>query len=468
MKYYVNNMPLGWRHIWIVAVASSGQFIGTALATVVGVIIPMLQILSHPELSAWVQGLLGASDLIGIALGAVVIGKLTDRYGYLPFFRLCPALMLIFSVIAILIPDVTVLTISLFLTGFAIGGEYSLDSDYISELMPARWTSTMVGVAKAASALGNIVVAGVCFVLIEHWREASAWPRLMWLIAIFSSVMLLSRIYFAESPGWLLSKGRIKEAQQAVRFFLGENVSLPEEVISQSSQSTETPADKHDISLTGFIKQNPVKVILSGIPWACEGLGVYGIGIFLPVLVMALGLEHFSPHEAAILHVASSVKVTFWISCLILPGFVLGLFLMRRMSHIRMLYIGFFVSAVSLTVLALGYRLRWPAWISISAFMMFEIFLNMGPHLITYVLPPQIYPVSNRSLGSGLAASIGKIGAVVAVFVIPVILNAGGIIAVLGVSIAVMLLGGVVALVCGPKVMGRRNPDRGQNLEARR
>ncbi len=42
------------------------------------------------------------------------------------------------------------------------------------------------------------------------------------------------------------------------------------------------------------------KVVLSGIPPACEGWvwGVYGIGVFLPILVMALGLEHtFRPER---------------------------------------------------------------------------------------------------------------------------------------------------------------------------
>ena len=88
-RYTVADMPFGWRHVWIVSVASLGQLIGTALATVVGIIIPMLQILSHPELPSWLQGLLGAADLIGIAVGAVILGKLSDRWGYLLFFRIC-------------------------------------------------------------------------------------------------------------------------------------------------------------------------------------------------------------------------------------------------------------------------------------------------------------------------------------------------------------------------------------------
>ncbi len=455
-------MPFGWRHVWIVSVASLGQLIGTALATVVGIIIPMLQILSHPELPSWLQGLLGAADLIGIAIGAVILGKMSDRWGYLLFFRICPAIMLVFSLISIFVPNITVLLICLFLIGFAIGGEYSLDSDYISELMPTRWGPTMVGVAKAASALGNIIVAGVCYLIIVHWKNAEIWPRLMWLIAICSAVMLVSRIYFAGSPKWLLEKGRVEEAQKSVHFFLGDNVSISPEAIEKAKEKQNTQSEaKPKQSLLTFVRENPVRVILSGVPWACEGLGVYGIGIFLPILVMALGLEHFTPGEAEILHVASSVELTFWISLLILPGFLIGLALLRKVYDIKLLYVGFFACAVSLLILMLGYQYKWASWSSIVAFMAFEVFLNIGPHLVTYVLPPQIYPVATRSLGSGIAACLGKVGAVLAVFFIPVLLDAGGVVLVLGVSVAVMLIGGFVTLWAGPKVL-----PKSQELEA--
>ncbi len=465
-QYTVSNMPFGWRHVWIVSVASLGQLIGTALATVVGIIIPMLQIITHPDLPSWLQGLLGAADLIGIAIGAVILGKLSDRWGYLLFFRICPAMMLVFSLIAIFVPNVVVLLICLFLIGFAIGGEYSLDSDYISELMPTKWASTMVGVAKTASALGNIVYAGLCYLIIMHWKEADIWPRLMWLIAVTSAVMLVSRIYFAGSPKWLLEKGRVAEAQKAVKFFLGDNVSLSEQSIAKAEAAAKAEATKQKTeknqSLWTFLKQNPLQVVLSGIPWACEGLGVYGIGIFLPMLVMALGLEHFTPGEAQILHVASSVEITFWISCLILPGFLIGLLLLRKVYDVKLLYVGFFVSAAALLVLMFGYQYKWAAWVSITAFMVFELFLNMGPHLVTYVLPPQIYPVSTRSLGSGVAACIGKVGAVLAVFFIPVLLEAGGVTLVMIVSAAVMLLGGVVTLWVGPKVLPKKKELSGE------
>lgn len=441
VQYNVATMPLTWRHIWIVSVASLGQLIGTAVTTIVGVIIPMLNIILHPELSGFMQGLLGAVDLIGICIGAIVFGRLSDKYGYLLFFRLCPALVFVASTIAIFAADVASLTVCLFFVGFGIGGEYSLDSDYVSELMPDRYKALMVGITKTASSLGNIIAAAICFGLLMFWKDAEFWPRLMWTISIIAGVMILLRIKFYQSPGWLLSKGRIPEAEEAVKKFLGPNVEITPEA-PKPAANTPSPVK---MGLFSFVAKNWKKVTLSGVPWACEGLGVYGIGVFLPILVMALGLEHFVPGEPEIFHVADSVRITLYISCIMFPGFILGLWLIRKKYDIASIQTwGFLLCTICLAILMPAYTLHWNKWIAIGAFMGFEFFLNMGPHLITYVLPPKIYDVEERGQGVGIAAAVGKIGAVLAVFIIPILLHAGGAMLVLGVSAGVMALGALI------------------------
>lgn len=453
-------MPLRPRHFWVVGVASLGQLIGTAVATIAGVIIPLLNILLHPELSSFMQGVIGAADLIGICLGSVIFGKLSDRYGYLFFFRFCPALIFTASILSIFIDSVSMLTVCLFIVGLGIGGEYSLDSDYVSELIPIKYKSLMIGVTKTASALGNIIAAGICFGLLIYWQDARMWPRLMWIICCISALMFILRIWFWQSPGWLISKGKIAEAQKAVKKFLGNDVTITVPVTTDiSTQNNALSDDRNQLEKKGegkdekpdffnFIFTNWKKVVISGIPWACEGLGVYGIGVFLPMLVMALGLEHFTTGEAPILHVVDSVKITLYISCIILPGFITGLWLINKGRSITAIQTwGFLLCTAAMAVLIPAYELHWNKWIAIGAFMAFEFFLNMGPHLITYVLPPKIYPVEQRGLGVGIAASIGKIGAIIGVFCIPVLLKSGGAMLVLCVSAAVMAVGAAVTFL---------------------
>ena len=449
----LTDLPMGWRQYRIVTVASLGQMIGTIVATIAGVIIPLLNILMHPELSPFMQGLIGSIDLIGICIGASIFGRLSDKYGYLLFFRLCPALILAASVAGVFLGDVWGVTLCLFVIGLGIGGEYSLDSDYVSELMPKGYGPLMVGVTKTASALGNIVAAALCLWIIMDTRRAEVWPQLLWIVAGTAALMLILRIKFYQSPSWLQSHGKDAEAEKAVKEFLGPRATLP--ATTRQAATSSTPQKEN---MWQFMVRNGKQVILSGIPWACEGLGVYGIGVFLPILVMALGLEHFTKGMPEVLHVAESVKVTLWISCIMLPGFILGLILIRRKVRITLIQsAGFWLCAVSLVILALSYHFGWNKWWSIGSFMAFELFLNMGPHLITYVLPPRIYPVETRGQGVGLAASIGKIGAVVGVFLIPILLKAGGALLVLIVSAAVMAAGAIVTNIYGALVSKEEN-----------
>ena len=444
MAYSIDNAPLTWRHYYITGVASLGQLIGTGLATLVSVVIPLYQLMAHPELSSIMQGIVGAMDLIGIMVGSTILGKLSDKYGYLLFFRICPLIICVSAVITLIFPSLVVLNLCLFFMGFGIGGEYSLDSNYISELMPTRWVFFMVGAAKAASALGNIGVALVCFLIVRDWTDASLWPRLMWIMIVISGLMFILRIKFWESPKWLLERGDKTQAEIDAHHFLGPEVEVTEEDLpSPNAPSSDSQGN--------FLKKNWKKVIFTGIPWACEGLGVYGIGVFLPILIMALGLAHDHSGLSPLAQVTSSVEITLWISCIILPGFILGLCLINKVDAAKLQWVGFLLSAVTLLILLLAYNNHWAKWISILAFMAFELFLNMGPHLITFVLPPKVYPIKDRGLGTGIAASLGKVGAVLGVFFIPILLQAGGSSLVLIVSIAVMVVGALVTIIFNPE-----------------
>lgn len=441
------TMPLGIRQILIMIAASLGQFIGQGLATLVGIVIPLIQLVAHPELSSGIQGLMGCISLIGIMVGTVVFGRLSDRYGYLFLFRLCPLIILATSLICVFIHSVPVLLVSLFLMGFAIGGEYSLDPDYISELMPAKWRTFMVGLAKALASAGSAVVAIICYVMITKSKDPAIWPDLFYITGAIAAIMFISRLWFAQSPQWLMSRGHAAEAQKAVEKFLGPNVRMISDVAAATSSKPQAKPE----SMGAFIKEHLRKIILTGVPWACEGLGVYGIGIFLPVLIMSFKIDSLPATAPEIEHITHSVGLTFVLTLVMMLGFGLGLYLLKKENHVRMQIVGFWGSAVGLGLLMAAYLCHWPSWVAIAGFVIFELFLNAGPHLITFILPSQVYAIENRGTGTGIAAGIGKAGAVAGAFIIPVLLKSGGPTTVMIVSISVMVAGALITYFARPK-----------------
>ena len=200
-----------------------------------------------------------------------------------------------------------------------------------------------------------------------------------------------------------------------------------------------------------FIKEHLRKIILTGVPWACEGLGVYGIGIFLPVLIMSFKIDSLPATAPEIEHITHSVGLTFVLTLVMMLGFGLGLYLLKKENHVKMQIVGFWGSAIGLGLLMAAYLCHWPSWVAIAGFVVFELFLNAGPHLITFILPSQVYAIENRGTGTGIAAGIGKAGAVAGAFIIPVLLKSGGPTTVMIVSIAVMVAGALITYFAKPK-----------------
>lgn len=438
----LGTMPLRGKDYWIVAVASMEQIIGGALSTVISVILPMMQMTLHPELPSFVQGIIGAMGLVGIGIGSMTIGTISDQNGYLKTFRLCPILIIVGSLICYFFHDLAFLIVGLIIIGIGVGGGYSLDSSYISELLPIKWRLFMVGVAKATCSLGFMGAAVVCVFILKSNPNPHTWPNMILVIGAMGLITLLMRIRWWESPKWLVIKGRIPEAQNITEKFLGKDVQLN---VTRFEQ-------RHPVTNEKFtIRKNISKIIFSGIPWACEGLAIYGFSVFLPVLIMALGIDKGT--ASGIHKIIGSVEITAVVNFFMIPGFVIGLIMLHhKFNNIKMLYTGFVFSAVGLMLLLAAYILKWDVIWMLAGFLIFEVALNSGPHILTFIIPSQVYDVAERGEGAGIAAFIGKVGAIAGVILMPVLLHWGGMVLVLSVSIGVMLLGAAIGAIYGKKL----------------
>ncbi len=448
-QYNMDTMPLRWRHIKILIIASAGQFFGGALAVLVSVIAPLIAITHHPGLSSWLQGFIFSSGLTGIMAGSLVIGHFSDKYGYLLFFRLCPLLIAAASLWIFFSHSIAVLTLNLLIVGFCIGGSYALDPSYVSEIMPKKWQRTMLGISKATSALGNTSMILIAWYVLKTYPDPELWNRLFLFLTLLATITFGARFWFVESPGWLALHGKTQEAEKNVRHFLGQDVYIGE--LAHKKQLTPQPQSN---TKNIFGKSNLRRLILSGIPWGCEGMGVYGIGIFTPILLMTLGLIQNSSDPLT--QTIESFRFTFYIDLFVILGFISGLTVVSKLDIIWTQTLGFFICAAGLTVTLLGYLYQASAGIILSGFLLFELALNAGPHLSTFELPSRIYSLEERAGGEGVASALGKLGAIIATFIIPLLLKAGGGTLVLAVAIAVLLTGGVITILTGPKVINRK------------
>ena len=110
---------------------------------------------------------------------------------------------------------------------------------------------------------------------------------------------------------------------------------------------------------------------------------------------------------------------------------------MDRIGHRRLQFIGFSVMALCFVVLAIVPQLTEQVAPFLAILGLSYFFIQFGPNMTTFVLPSEVFPVSMRTTGHGVAAGIGKLGAFVGVFLVPVLqdhIGLRGLLAVAGVS----------------------------------
>lgn len=115
---------------------------------------------------------------------------------------------------------------------------------------------------------------------------------------------------------------------------------------------------------------------------------------------MSLGISGFDTSKPGPLgSVMNSVNLTFIISWFILIGFIAGLFILHKVSTVKQQFYGFLLAAAAVLLLLLCYLFKWPAAISIAAFVLFELALNAGPNLTTFIIPSLVFPLDIKAEG---------------------------------------------------------------------
>ena len=163
-------------------------------------------------------GLASSAYLAGAVLGAIFFGWLTDRLGRKKLFFITLTVYLLATAATAASWNIASFALFRFVTGAGIGGEYAAINSTIQELIPARvrgWSDLVINgsfwVGAAAGALGSLMLLNPTMINPEiGWRIA-------FLIgATLALVIFFMRLWLPESPRWLITHGRMQEAQRVI------------------------------------------------------------------------------------------------------------------------------------------------------------------------------------------------------------------------------------------------------------
>ena len=163
-------------------------------------------------------GLASSAYLAGAVLGAIFFGWLTDRLGRKKLFFITLTVYLLATAATAASWNIASFALFRFVTGAGIGGEYAAINSTIQELIPARvrgWSDLVINgsfwVGAAMGALGSLMLLNPTVINPEiGWRIA-------FLIgATLALVIFFMRLWLPESPRWLITHGRVQEAQRVI------------------------------------------------------------------------------------------------------------------------------------------------------------------------------------------------------------------------------------------------------------
>jgi MFS family permease len=163
-------------------------------------------------------GFAASSYLAGAVVGSLLFGWLTDRLGRKRLFFITLTLYLCATAATAFSWNLWSFALFRFLTGAGIGGEYTAINSTIQELTPARvrgWTDLCI---NGSFWLGAALGAGVAVVLLNPalLPEDYGWRAAFLTGAILALAILVMRRWLPESPRWLMTHGRVKEAEAVV------------------------------------------------------------------------------------------------------------------------------------------------------------------------------------------------------------------------------------------------------------
>ena len=432
-----------WR-IW--ALASAGKFFEGLVVFMTGVALPI--IVREFALGPAEKGAVGAMPLVGILVGATALGGLADKFGRKTMFIAEMALFALCLALLVYSPTYEFLLAALFGVGLSLGCDYPTAHMVISESIPSAMRGRLVLGAFGFQAVGALAGTAVGYIILQDVGTLSSW-RFMYATAVVPALLVvLARLSITDSAPWLAAKGRMDEAEAAVRRLLRREPPYPDKVVlAPVRDDRDEPCPEGFRAL--FTPRYRRATILAAVPWFLQDLGTYGIGIFTPtILASVIGAKaKYARNLADVIHNGmDAARGAAFIDLLLLVGIVAAVLLADRLGRIRLQIIGFLGCAAGLLLAALALHADGATRTSLlfCGFMLFSFMTNFGPNAMTYLLAGEVFPTPIRGQGAGLAASVAKLGAAATAFLFPVLLADLGTGTILSILVGTSLAGAVV------------------------
>ncbi|WP_067936641.1 MFS transporter [Alicyclobacillus kakegawensis] len=430
------------RHVGLYVIVILGHMFDGFGISMIGYILASITMTFslHPSQS----GFLASSGSIGMAVGAFIIGPLTDKIGRKRGFMLAIGIFATFSVLCAVSHTYSDLVWFRAIQGVGLGMYIPITGTYVSEFMPVKQRGRALTLSTFFWSGATLLAGGVGAVLVPNF----GWRSMFIAAAVPAFVVFVLWFFMPESVRYLIKRGKLEVAERIV----DRLSTVSKENFEATSEGDAGPVDE-------AVKHLPVARIFSGKyarltsgVWIMEvisGIVLYGLSTWLPSIFehMGFGMVHSFLFSAVI---TGSGAI----------GSFIGALLIEQVGYRRLLVIGFTVGGILLIVWSVA-----TSPIIIVIVGAFSALFGVGAGGVVFAYLSSLYPTAVRATGVAWGGLWQRVGGIIAPSAIGILIGLHvpnfAFFIVLGI---LWLIGGLVSLVMTRELAGKSLEQIDQEL----
>ncbi|NRS48666.1 MFS transporter [Brevibacillus sp. HB2.2] len=352
-------------------------------------------------------GLLGTGNLVGMAIGAIAGGYLADRIGRKPVFLLTLILFGLASFASAFATGFATMLLFRFLMGLGLGAELPVASTLVNEFAPPEKRGSTVVLLESFWAVGWIAAAVISYFII---------PDYGWRVAVMIGALPIVYAWFARR-------------------------SIPESPQFQK-QAEKIPVGK-------LLTSHRTETITLWVVWFAIAFSYYGMFLWMPSVLVDKGFTMIKSFQYVLVMTLAQ-----------LPGYFAAAYLVEKWG--RKWTLATFLFMTGVMAFAFGQSSGTMELLVTGAFLSF---FNLGAWGALYAYTPENYPTPLRATGSGMASGVGRIGSIIAPYLVGYYSSHHySYTFIFSMFTAVLIVGAIVLLIYGreTKVLANSGPRTGQ------
>lgn len=347
-------------------------------------------IMEEMGVDAGTAGFMASSALFGMMFGAIFLGALSDRIGRRWTISICVFLFSVFTAAAGFTQDPITFSVMRFIAGLGIGGVMPNIVAQMTEYAPRKIRSLMTTAMFSGYAIGGILAAVLGKGLIDDY----GWQAVF--IAAGVPVLLIPFILksMPESLSWLIARHDdrhlrevVRRIKPEIRLEAHERFLVPEEDRAAGAPIARLFQDGRALSTVMF--------------WIAFFTGLFMVYALSSWLTKLMAMSGYSLGSALSFMIALNVGA--------IVGAIGGGWLADR----------FHIKWVLVAMYTLGGLFLYMMTLKVPTGTLYMIIgavgaCSTGAQIVAYAYCGQFYPMAIRSSGIGMAAGVGRLGAIFA------------------------------------------------------